>query len=213
MKPYAFLRSSLLAAAALFAGSTASASIMSTASITATQPSAGLYNYNLTLNNTGTTTIGTFWFSWIPGAGFLSAPPTNVLSPTGWTSTVTNAGAGIRWVDTGTLLGAGASLTGFNFTSTETPTQLASNFTAANGTTEPASIYFVYIGAPPPPPAAASPLTRTDFPHTSRRGALLFESLFFLRRYLLAHAGRLRGLFTRSLTHANQKQIYLRQNL
>ena len=39
---------------------------------------AGVNDYSITLNNTGTTTIGTFWFGWVPGAGFLSAAPTDI---------------------------------------------------------------------------------------------------------------------------------------
>ena len=38
-----------------------------TATYTDMLVSPGVYQYDLTLNNTGTTTIGTFWFSWIPG--------------------------------------------------------------------------------------------------------------------------------------------------
>jgi hypothetical protein len=40
-----------------------------TATYTDTLVSPGMYQYDLTLTNTGTTTVGTFWFSWIPGAG------------------------------------------------------------------------------------------------------------------------------------------------
>src|ERR1700688_2789545 len=40
----------------------------------------GVNDYSITLNNTGTTTIGTFWFAWVPGAGFLSATPTDIGS-------------------------------------------------------------------------------------------------------------------------------------
>ncbi len=149
MTVQALLRSTLLvASAALLGSSAASASIMSTATVTSTQASPNTYNYSITVNNTGTTTIGTFWFSWIPGAGFLSAVPSSVQSPTGWTEILTNSGAGIQWVTTSSLLAPGSSLSGFNFTSTETPAQLASAFTTSKGVTDPAAIYFVYQGAP-----------------------------------------------------------------
>lgn len=144
------LRNSLaLAALSLVCVGSSFASIMATATYTPTQTSPGVYNYALTLNNTGTTNIGTFWFSWVPGAGFLSPIPVagSITSPAGWNFTATNAGAGIRWVTTGSLLAPGSSLTGFNFTSTETPAQLEALRTV-NNLTDPGTVYFVYEGAP-----------------------------------------------------------------
>jgi hypothetical protein len=145
----ATLKSSLLSAAAtLLLTSSASASIMASATVTANQISPSTYDYSITLNNTGDTNIGTFWFSWIPGAAFLSAVPTDVQSPAGWSVTATNSGAGLRWVTTTNVLAAGNSLTGFEFLSTETPAQLASTFTAPNNSIEPATVFYVYTGAP-----------------------------------------------------------------
>jgi hypothetical protein len=126
----------------------ASASISASATYTDVELSPGLFQYNLTLNNTGTTTIGTFWFSWIPGRGFLSVTPTNVLSPADWGDVLTNGGDAIRWT-TSTLLAAGASVTGFTFDSTETPAQLAGPFAGPGlGTGDPVDTAFVYIAAP-----------------------------------------------------------------
>lgn len=120
---------------------------MATATYTATQATPGVYTYALTLNNTGTTNIGTFWFSWVPGAGFLTPVPSAYTSPAGWTYTATNAGAGIRWVTTTNLLAAGSSLSGFSFTSTETPDQLAAPRTVG-AFTQPGAVSYVYEGAP-----------------------------------------------------------------
>ena len=109
---------------------------------------AGVNDYSITLNNTGTTTIGTFWFGWVPGAGFLSATPTDIGSPAGWTEMTTNSGAAIQWI-TSTPLAAGSSLSGFTFDSTETPTELLSAFTGTGtGSGDPQSTAFVYSGAP-----------------------------------------------------------------
>jgi hypothetical protein len=109
---------------------------------------AGVNDYSITLNNTGTTTIGTFWFSWVPGNGFLSATPTDIGTPAGWTEMTTNNGAAIQYV-TSTPLTAGSSLTGFTFDSTETPAELLSAFTGMEpGTGDPESTAFVYSGAP-----------------------------------------------------------------
>jgi hypothetical protein len=109
---------------------------------------AGVSDYSITLNNTATTTIGTFWFGWVPDAGFLSATPTNISSPAGWTEMTTNSGAAIQWI-TSTQLAAGSSLSGFTFDSTETPAELLSAFTGTGtGSGDPQSTAFVYSGAP-----------------------------------------------------------------
>ncbi len=112
---------------------------------------AGVYNYTLSLNNTGTTTIGTFWFAWIPGGDFLSPKPTNVTQPLGWTNSLvnnaTNTGTSIRWVTTTSLLQPGQSLSGFDFSSTETPEQLLRNVPSGTGAGRPILTSFVYIGA------------------------------------------------------------------
>ncbi len=135
-----------LSSSALFA-----AGISATATLTDTPTSSGAYNYTLNLTNTGTTTIGTFWFAWIPGAGFLPTVPSSVSSPAGWTEVSTNAGHALQWTTTSSLLAPGQSLTGFDFTSTNTPAQLLATYpgTATGvGAGDPDLTSFVYIGAP-----------------------------------------------------------------
>jgi hypothetical protein len=146
MKPYLLLLGGLICAAGpcLFASS-----IDATATFTDSMISPGEYQYDLTLNNTGTTTIGTFWFSWIPGAGFMSASPTDVQSPTGWSDILTNSDSAIQWTTTSDLLAAGDSLSGFEFDSTLTPAELQMAFAGPGpGTGDPVSTAFVYIAAP-----------------------------------------------------------------
>src|ERR1700677_4417030 len=108
-------------------------SIDATATYTDSEISPGEFQYDLTLNNTGTTTIGTFWFSWVitpSGAnGFLPDTPTNVVDPAGWTDILTNGGAGIQFKTSSDLLASGDSLSGFEFDSTMTPAQLQKDFT------------------------------------------------------------------------------------
>jgi hypothetical protein len=116
------------AASALGAVPAWAANPTATASYTDTLLSPGEYQYNITLNNTGAAPIGVYWFSWVPGAGFLSAKPTNVMSPSGWTDQVTNNGAAILWMSSSSSLAGGGRLTGFSFDSTETPAQLAGTF-------------------------------------------------------------------------------------
>jgi hypothetical protein len=126
-----------------------SASILATATFTDTMPSPGTWQYDITLDNTGTTTIGTFWFSWIPGQGFMSAAPTNIQSPTNWSEILTNANMSIQWKTTTGLLNPGDSVTGFIFDSTLSPSQLTAPFAGPGlGAGDPTSTAFVYIAAP-----------------------------------------------------------------
>ena len=121
--------------------SAASAAISATVTYTS-QLSSGNYQYNLTLNNTSTSSepIGTFWFAWIPASAsgngypydFLPHTATNISSPSGWTGVFTvdgippQAGGGtIEWYDTGTALPAAQSLSGFSFTSPDSPDVIA----------------------------------------------------------------------------------------
>jgi len=124
------------------------AGIIATATFTDTQPSPGVFQYDITLNNTGTTTIGTFWFSWIPGAGFLSSAPNSILSPTGWSDVVTNGNAAIQWTTTSSLLNPGNTISGFQFDSIETPSQLLGTVPSGLGAGDSNSTSFVYIAAP-----------------------------------------------------------------
>ena len=122
-----------------------------TATYTDSLVSPGVYQYDLTLNNTGTTPIGTFWFSWVPGDNFMSVSPTNIADPSGWGDIITTGGpsngSAILWTanTTANELAAGNSLSGFNFDSTLTPTQLMG---MASGTPVPITTTFVYIGQP-----------------------------------------------------------------
>jgi hypothetical protein len=114
-------KTSILSLASLaLAALPASASLIGTATITPSQIDATHYHYDLVLNDTGTTTIGTFWFAWKPGQDYMPVQPTDILSPANWTEMVTAAGAGdgfaIQWVAAaGSELAAGASLAGFSF--------------------------------------------------------------------------------------------------
>ena len=110
----------------------------------------GIFDYSLTLQNTGDTTIGTFWFAWIPRGDFLSPVPTNVGSPAGWAAQVLTAaqGTSLRWTTASDLLLPGDSLSGFTFSSTETPEQLLGLVPSGVGAGLPLTTSFAYIGAP-----------------------------------------------------------------
>jgi PEP-CTERM motif len=122
-----------------------------TATISNTPAGGGDFNYTLTLNNTGTTTIGTFWFSWVPGQDYMNSAPISTSPPAGWAANITHGGStdgyAIQWLaSTATSdLAAGSSLT-FSFESAVTPTEIAgdSPFSAH----PPEGTAFIYSGVP-----------------------------------------------------------------
>jgi hypothetical protein len=138
------------------------------ASYTDTLLSSGEYQYNITLNNTGSSPIGVYWFSWVPGAGFLSPTPSNVMSPSGWTDKPTNSGAAILWMAGNSQLAPGGTLTGFSFESTETPAQLAGRVMGSGlGAGDPITTSYVYTMLPDPITLPALQTTGTQFVTTA----------------------------------------------
>jgi hypothetical protein len=142
-----------LALVAALAGATPlQAQLGASATITSSQVNGTTYHYSLVLHNTATTTIGTFWFSWIPGLDFMPVSPANVTFPSSWNAAITHGGPGdgyaVEWVASSpsSYLAAGQSLTGFGFDSTMTPAELA-GFSSLYPT-YPVLTSFVYIGAP-----------------------------------------------------------------
>jgi hypothetical protein len=113
--------------------------------------SPGNWQYNLQLDDTGTTDLGTFWFSWVPGEDFMPTSPASVTSAAGWNETVTSGGAGdgyaIQWVAGGGFaLTPGESVAGFSFDSATSPTTMAG--ASPFHSSEQILTSFVYIGAP-----------------------------------------------------------------
>ncbi|MGN6369395.1 MAG: Ig-like domain-containing protein [Phycisphaerae bacterium] len=111
------------------------------------------FHYSITVTNTGTTTIGTFWFSWVPGADFLPSRPITTASPVGWHAQLTGLGnpfdgTAIQWVagTTAALIQPGQSLSGFEFTTPDSPQVLAGN--APTNPSQKVLTAFVYIAAP-----------------------------------------------------------------
>ena len=121
--------------------------LSATATISSTPNSGGGYHYELVLNNTGSTTIGTFWFAWIPGANYMQATPTNLVAPANWQANPVNSGgSSIQYVANSSLLAAGGTLSGFSFDSPLTPAQMTSTTSSSNGNVVDTS--FVYNAAP-----------------------------------------------------------------
>jgi hypothetical protein len=144
--PAKFCAKMMLVVAVLLATATGSrANEAASATFTVSTVSPGVFQYDLTLTDTGTTTIGTFWFSWIPGAGFMPVAPTGVVSPAGWSDILTNGNGAIQWTNS-TPLSAGSSVSGFEFDSTLTLAQLEAP--SASNPTDRVDTFFTYSGAP-----------------------------------------------------------------
>ena len=122
------------------------------ATITASQIDPTHWQYTITLHDTGSTTLGTFWFAWVPGRDFLASPPSDITDPTGWQSVVTHGGSSdgyaIQWTATGSAndLASGGTLTGFSFVSTDAPSSVFGNSVFYPST--PVATSFVYSGGP-----------------------------------------------------------------
>ena len=92
-----------------------------TATFTDVAGTGGNFDYTVTLANTGTEAIQSFWMGWIPGA-FDVASPSAAGNTLGWSSTLD--GNSVQYGGTtGTALGLGDSGI-FTFDSTTTPTEL-----------------------------------------------------------------------------------------
>jgi hypothetical protein len=133
------------------AAAPAAASEAATATYSSTQLSPTSWQYSLTLNDTGTTDLGTFWFAWVPGKDFMATAPSGIADPSAWTAITTHAGAAdgfaIQWkAGAGGLLAPGQSLTGFMFDSSMSPAEMAGDSPFFPGT--PVTTTFVYQGAP-----------------------------------------------------------------
>src|SRR5580692_4449185 len=84
-----------------------------------------LYDYTLTLDNTGTVSIGTFWYAWIPGGFFLPSTPATATAPTGWTADIFKSYSIQFTASSSASYLAGGDSLNFYFTSTDTPAALA----------------------------------------------------------------------------------------
>ena len=124
------------------------ANISASATISSQQLGPNSYEYTLSLTDTGTTPIGTFWFAWIPSYDLLPSPTSNFSGPPGWTGIDAPDDFGVasaQWVNTATPLQPGHTLDGFKFDSPDAPSVI-------DGTSSffglPVKESYVYAGAP-----------------------------------------------------------------
>jgi hypothetical protein len=122
------------------------------ATITDTQISPTEWQYSVTLTDTGSTPLGTFWFAWVPGQDFLDTRPISVTDPAGWQNAITNAGPSdgfaIQWVASSPSadLQPGGVLSGFTFDSADAPSAVFADSVFHPST--PVTTSFVYSGGP-----------------------------------------------------------------
>jgi PEP-CTERM motif len=157
--------------------------VAATGTFTDVAGTGGNFDYTVTLDNTGTEAIQSFWMGWIPGA-FDVASPSNAGNSLGWSSTLD--GNSVQYGGTaGTALGLGDSGT-FTFDSTTTPTEIESVMNNAGASTvygvdDPNQLSFSLDGAN----TATFDLTVQTVPEPSSFAffaAGLIAFLFVLRR-------------------------------
>ena len=164
------------------------ASEMAAATYTFNQVSPTTWNYDLTVTDTGTTPIGTFWFSWLPGEGFMNTAPISATAPTGWSAMTTNgttAGDGFseQFVDHAGALMPGQSISGFSFISATTPAEIAGPSPFHGGLPEATSD--VYMGAPlvgADAPLVATVATTSAAPEPSSVALIVLAGALLLAR-------------------------------
>jgi hypothetical protein len=111
-----------LAVAAGLAASTVSSHAQSASATISGTLVGGTYDYTITLKNTGTYNLNSFWYGWIQFQNDLPSNPTLPANSLGWANTL--SGNSIMWANsTGTALAPGQSGT-FTFDSTSTPAQM-----------------------------------------------------------------------------------------
>ncbi len=162
---------------------TAHGALSASATITPQQLRPNSYKYSLTLNDTGTTPIGTFWFGWFPSYDLLNPAPTAFTAPAGWTginAPDTFGVASAQFTTTTSALQPGHSLSGFSFTTSETPASIAgtSDFFG-----EPVGLSYVYIGAPETDPGyALTPTTVVPEPNSLMTMLLGVPAVLLMKR-------------------------------
>src|SRR5712671_7622119 len=123
----ASMRSAIAVIGALAFAASARASLVGSADLVGTPAGGGLTHYSGVVHNTGTTTIGTFWYAWldVPLEDFMPHVPQNITAPPGWFGIVQGGGVQGYSIEYYTLnaasyVPAGQSLSGFGFDSLDT---------------------------------------------------------------------------------------------
>ena len=173
------IRFALALAAGLAVSTVSSQAQSATATISGVAAGGGVFDYTITLQNTGTTSLDSFWYAWTLSGNNLSAAISNPGSSLGWIDTALEGNTSISWEgNSGNTLAVGQSAT-FTFDSTETPSAI---------TTLPSGESVAYVAGTGPntfaqnDPGVASPVfspTLVAVPEPSSLG-LLMAGLFVI---------------------------------
>ena len=152
----AWRKSSLIVLALLcIAIAPAFGQLAATATISAI-PDGPNFDYTISLTNTGTMDIGTFWFAWTPPGmpteyDFLPSAPSSISQPTGWLGPASAGfpGFSIEYYNHGGSLIAPKETATFQFTSPDSPVTLQGSSFGFPRTTS-----FIYSGNPEVGPTA-----------------------------------------------------------
>ena len=152
----AWRKSSLIVLALLcIAIAPAFGQLAATATISAI-PNGPNFDYTISLTNTGTMDIGTFWFAWTPPGmpteyDFLPSEPFSISQPTGWLGPASAGfpGFSIEYYNHGGSLIAPKETATFQFTSPDSPVTLQGSSFGFPRTTS-----FSYSGSPEVGPTA-----------------------------------------------------------
>jgi hypothetical protein len=184
-RPHTARRKSRLAVIALVCIGVAPAfgQLAGTATIAAT-PDGPNFDYTISLTNTGSSNIGTFWFAWTPPGmpneyDFLPSEPFSITQPNGWLgpASLGSPGYSIEYHNsTGSLIAPGQTAT-FGFTSPDSPTILQRTTFGFPNTTS-----FIYAGSPEVGATAQVNPAFVPEPSTYAQLALGFAGLLALFR-------------------------------
>ena len=88
---------------------------------------SGPFVYSLTFSDgaSATTTIGSVWYSWVPGFFFLPGTPTSASAPAGWTANISSDSVQYIANSPANYIQPGQSLSGFGYQAAFSPAQLA----------------------------------------------------------------------------------------
>jgi hypothetical protein len=178
-----------LAAGARVYGSEAATGVINLQSISGSGAST-LYTYDITLKDTGTTDIGTFWYAWLPPDNFydfLKSKPTAETSPTGWVANLEGENNGsddnsIQWVANSNPLTPGSTFT-YDYTTPDSPASVTGPSSPFG---YPTGYSYIYIAGPETDPGslvnvAAGTLTLVPEPATISLLAIGAASLVIRR--------------------------------
>jgi hypothetical protein len=91
------IRLALVVATALAASAATSHAQSATATISGVAGGGGSFDYTITLQNTGTTSLDSFWYAWTQSGNNLSAPISSPGSSLGWNDTALTGSTSISW--------------------------------------------------------------------------------------------------------------------